>query len=62
VRLRAASAVASWADAEASSAPAAGAIDALLVGDSRFGAGFARDIVRVLADADERLPERTPLS
>ena len=32
-----------------------GAIDALLAGDTRFGAGFARDIVRVLADADERL-------
>ena len=28
-----------------------GAIDALLAGDTRFGAGFARDIVRVLADA-----------
>ncbi len=32
-----------------------GAIDALLAGDTRFGAGLARDVVRVLADADERL-------
>jgi predicted dehydrogenase len=37
----------------------AGAIDALLAGDSRFGAAFARDVVRVLADADEQLPELT---
>jgi predicted dehydrogenase len=35
----------------------AGAIDALLAGDSRFGAAFARDVVRVLADAAEQLPE-----
>ena len=28
------------------------AIDALLAGDTRFGAVFARDVVRVLADAD----------
>jgi predicted dehydrogenase len=33
----------------------AGAIDALLAGDSRFDVGFARDVVCVLADADERL-------
>jgi predicted dehydrogenase len=33
----------------------AGAIDALLAGDSPFDARFARDVVRVLADADERL-------
>jgi predicted dehydrogenase len=37
----------------------AGAIDALLAGDGRFGAGFARDVVRVLADAEERLLGRT---
>ena len=37
----------------------AGAIDALLAGDSRFGVGFARDVVRVLADADERLLGRS---
>jgi predicted dehydrogenase len=33
----------------------AGAVDALLAGDSRFGVGFARDVVRVLADAEDRL-------
>jgi predicted dehydrogenase len=33
----------------------AAAIDALLAGDTRFDAGFARDVVRVLAVADERL-------
>jgi len=37
----------------------AAAIDALLAGDSRFGVGFARDVVRVLADADERLLGRS---
>jgi predicted dehydrogenase len=37
----------------------AGAIDALLAGDSRFGVGFARDVVRVSADADERLLGRS---
>lgn len=37
----------------------AGAIDALLADDSRFGVGFARDVVRVLADADERLLGRS---
>ena len=37
----------------------AGAIDALLAGDSRFGVGFASDVVRVLADADERLLGRS---
>jgi predicted dehydrogenase len=35
----------------------AGAIDALLAGDSRFGVAFGRDVVRVLADADERLSQ-----
>jgi predicted dehydrogenase len=39
----------------------AGAIDALLAGDSRFDAGFARDVVRVLADADEQLPPLGPI-
>lgn len=33
----------------------AGAVDALLAGDGRFGVGFGRDVVRVLADAEERL-------
>lgn len=33
----------------------AAAIDALLAGETRFDAGFARDVVRVLAAADERL-------
>jgi predicted dehydrogenase len=33
----------------------AGAIDALLAGDDRFGVGFARDVVSVLAQADEQL-------
>ena len=33
----------------------AAAIDALLAGDTRFDAGFARDVVRVLAAADETL-------
>jgi predicted dehydrogenase len=33
----------------------AGAIDALLAGDSRFGVAFGRDVVRVLADAADRL-------
>jgi predicted dehydrogenase len=33
----------------------AGAIDALLAGDDRFGAGFARDVVQVLSDVDEQL-------
>jgi predicted dehydrogenase len=35
------------------------AIDALLAGDSRFGVALARDVVRVLADADEQLPQLT---
>ena len=35
----------------------AGAIDALLAGDTRFGAGFALDVVRVLAAADEQLDD-----
>jgi predicted dehydrogenase len=33
----------------------AGAIDTLLAGDTRFDAAFGRDVVRVLAAADERL-------
>ena len=33
----------------------AAAIDALLAGDTRFGAEFGREVVRVLALADERL-------
>lgn len=33
----------------------ASAIDALLAGDGRFGVDFARDVVRVLAEAEERL-------
>jgi len=36
----------------------AGAIDALLASDSPFDAGFARDVVGVLADADGQLHER----
>jgi hypothetical protein len=36
----------------------AGAIDELLAGDSRFDVRFARDVVRVLADADELLVGR----
>jgi len=34
----------------------AASLDALLAGDSRFGVTFARDVVRVLADAAEELP------
>ena len=34
-----------------------GAIDALLAGDTRFDAGFALDVVRVLAAADEQLDD-----
>jgi predicted dehydrogenase len=33
----------------------AGAIDALLAGDNRFDAGFARDVVQVLANAEKQL-------
>jgi predicted dehydrogenase len=33
----------------------AAAIDALLVGDTRFGAEFGREVVRVIARADERV-------
>ena len=33
----------------------AGAIDALLAGETRFGARFARDVVRVLAGAEDRI-------
>jgi hypothetical protein len=33
----------------------ADAIDALLAGDSRFDAGFARDVVQVLADVETQL-------
>jgi predicted dehydrogenase len=36
----------------------AGAIDELLAGDSRFDVRFARDVVRVLADAEELLVGR----
>jgi hypothetical protein len=32
-----------------------GAIDALLADDTRFGASFARDVVHVSADAEERI-------
>jgi predicted dehydrogenase len=39
----------------------AASIDALLAGDSRFDADFARHVVRVLADADEQLPELGPI-
>jgi predicted dehydrogenase len=38
----------------------AATIDALLVGDSRFDAGFGRDVVRVLAEGDEPLRPHTP--
>jgi predicted dehydrogenase len=37
----------------------AAAIDALLAGDTRFGAEFGREVVRVLALADERLLDST---
>jgi hypothetical protein len=33
----------------------AAAIDALLVGDTRFGVELGREVVRVIALADERL-------
>jgi len=33
----------------------AAALDALIAGDTQFGAGFARDVVRILATADQRL-------
>jgi hypothetical protein len=33
----------------------AGAIDALLAGETRFDAAFGRDVVRVLAAAEEQL-------
>jgi predicted dehydrogenase len=36
----------------------AAAIDALLAGETPFDAGFARDVVRVLAAAEERLLDR----
>jgi hypothetical protein len=35
----------------------AATIDALLAGDTPFDAGFGRDVVRVLAAADEQLHE-----
>ena len=33
----------------------AAAIDALLAGDTRFDAAFGRDVVRILANAEDRL-------
>jgi predicted dehydrogenase len=33
----------------------ASALDTLLAGETQFGAGFARDVVRILATADEKL-------
>jgi predicted dehydrogenase len=38
----------------------AAAIDALLTGETRFDAAFGRDVVRVLAAADERLFDQGP--
>ena len=38
----------------------AAAIDALLAGETPFDASFARDVVRVLVAADERLPDQAP--
>lgn len=47
--------VARMPDAVDLAAAYAAAIDALITGDTRFDAAFVRDVVLVLAAADERL-------